>query len=81
MPQSRQFFTKKGALPGTCNNRRLYAGVMTRYRFITPHRTGKWYTDLHTAQRFAYQIGAGFLCRLTGQFIAYRETRLEVRPA
>lgn len=50
---------------------------MTRYRFITPHRTGKWYSDLLTAQRYAYQIGAGFLCRLTGEFVAYRETRLE----
>jgi hypothetical protein len=50
---------------------------MTRYRFVTPHRTGKWYSDLKTAQQFAYQIGAGFLCKLTGQFVAYRETRLE----
>jgi hypothetical protein len=50
---------------------------MTRYRFITPHRTGKWYTDLKTAQRYACDIGAGFLDRLTGKFVAYRETRLE----
>jgi hypothetical protein len=50
---------------------------MTRYRFITPHRTGKWYSDLQTAQRFACKIGAGFLDRLTGKFVAYRETRLE----
>ena len=50
---------------------------MTRYRFVTPHRTGKWYSDLKTAQRYAYQIGAGFLCKLTGKFVAYRETRLE----
>lgn len=50
---------------------------MTRYRFITPHRTGKWYSDLKTAQRFACDIGAGFLDRLTGKFVAYRETRLE----
>ena len=50
---------------------------MTRYRFITPHRTGKWYSDLRTAQRFACDIGAGFLDRLTGKFVAYRETRLE----
>lgn len=50
---------------------------MTRYRFITPHRTGKWYSDLRTAQRYAYQIGAGFLDRMTGKFVAYRETRLE----
>ncbi len=50
---------------------------MTRYRFVTPHRTGKWYNDLKTAQRFACDIGAGFLDRLTGRFYAYRETRLE----
>jgi hypothetical protein len=50
---------------------------MTRYRFVTPHRTGKWYTDLRTAQQYACDIGAGFLCRMSGQFVAYRETRLE----
>jgi hypothetical protein len=50
---------------------------MFRYRFITPHRTGKWYPDLETAQRFACDIGAGFLDGLTGQFYAYRDTRLE----
>jgi hypothetical protein len=50
---------------------------MTRYRFITPHRTGKWYSDLKTAQSYAHQIGAGFLDRLTGKFVAYRETKLE----
>lgn len=50
---------------------------MTRYRFVTPHRTGKWYSDLKTAQRYAYQIGAGFLCKLTGKFVAYRDTKLE----
>ena len=53
---------------------------MIRYRFITPHRTGKWYSDLKTAQRFACDIGAGFLDRLSGQFIAYRDTRLESEP-
>ena len=56
---------------------RHWAGIMTRYRFVTPHRTGKWYDDLKTAQRFACDIGAGFLDRLTGKFVAYRETRLE----
>jgi hypothetical protein len=50
---------------------------MFRYRFITPHRTGKWYPDLETAQRFACDIGAGFLDGLTGEFYAYRDTRLE----
>jgi len=50
---------------------------MTRYRFVTPHRKGKWYPDLRTAQRFAAQIGAGFLEATSGRFIAYRGTRLE----
>jgi hypothetical protein len=51
---------------------------MTRYRFITPHRTGKWYADLQTAQRHACEIGAGFLDEMTGRFVAYVETILEV---
>ena len=51
---------------------------MHLYRFITPHRAGKWYRDLATAQRYACAIGAGFLAELTGEFCAYRETRLEV---
>lgn len=50
---------------------------MTKFRFVTPHRIGKWYTDLNLAQRFAQAIGAGFLDRRTGKFVAYRETRLE----
>jgi hypothetical protein len=58
---------------------------MTRYRFVTPHRAGKWYTDLMTAQRHACAIGAGFLAELSGEFCAYRGTRLQVsrlrRPA
>ena len=57
---------------------RNYASAMTKYRFVTPHRHGKWYTDLKQAQRFASAIGAGFLERLTGRFVAYRDTRLEV---
>lgn len=52
--------------------------VMQRYRFITPHRTGKWYPDLDTAKRFACEIGAGFLDSRTGRFVAYVGTRLEV---
>ena len=36
---------------------------MTKYRFVTPTRTGKWYTDLEQAQRFAHRIGAGFFER------------------
>ncbi|MFC3174347.1 hypothetical protein ACFOD9_08790 [Novosphingobium bradum] len=51
---------------------------MQRYRFITPHRAGKWYPDLETAQRHACKVGAGFLAERTGEFCAYRETRLEV---
>ncbi|MES2494316.1 MAG: hypothetical protein V4579_13695 [Pseudomonadota bacterium] len=51
---------------------------MQRYRFVTPHRAGKWYPDLETAQRHAFEIGAGFLAERSGEFCAYRETRLEV---
>ncbi|MBU6266643.1 MAG: hypothetical protein KGN34_03820 [Sphingomonadales bacterium] len=52
--------------------------MTTHYRFVTPHRIGKWYPDLATAQRHACTIGAGFHCARTSTFIAYRETRLEV---
>jgi hypothetical protein len=58
-----------------------FFGHMFRYRFITPHRRGKWYPDLQTAQRFAAQIGAGFMESRTGRFFAYRGTKLEVAPA
>ncbi len=51
---------------------------MTRYRFITPHRIGKWYPDLETAKRFASAIGAGFLDSRTDRFVAYVGTRLEI---
>lgn len=50
---------------------------MTKFRFVTPHRIGKWYTDLGLAQRFASVIGAGFFDRRSGRFVAYRDTRLE----
>ena len=50
---------------------------MTRFRFVTPHRVGKWYTDLKLAQRFASAIGAGFLERRTGLFVLYPEAKLE----
>ena len=53
---------------------------MTKFRFITPHRIGKWYGDLQLAQRFAHSIGAGFLDRRSGRFIAYPGTRLEMAP-
>ena len=49
------------------------------FRFITPHRTGKWYPDLATAQRRATAIGAGFYEARTGQFFQYPGTRLEMR--
>lgn len=50
---------------------------MTRYRFVTPRRRGKWYASLTQAQAFANAIGAGFLDRLTGRFVVYPGTRLE----
>jgi hypothetical protein len=55
--------------------------AMTKFRFVTPHRIGKWYTDLSLAQRFASAIGAGFFDRRSGRFVAYRETRLETETA
>lgn len=51
---------------------------MHMYRFVTPHRRGKWYRDLTQAQAQASAIGAGFLDAKSGKFIAYRETALEV---
>lgn len=54
-----------------------YVLAMTRYRFVTPHRKGKWYTSLKQAQAFANAIGAGFLDRLSGHFVAYPGTQLE----
>lgn len=51
---------------------------MSHYRFVTPHRAGKWYPDLLTAQRQAFAIGAGFLDQRTGMFYPYKGTSLEV---
>ncbi len=51
---------------------------MVHYRFVTPQRCGKWYSDLQTARHFACKIGAGFLDSRSGAFVAYRETKLEV---
>ena len=48
-----------------------------RFRFVTPHRHGKWYSDLNLAQRFANAIGAGFLETRTGQFVLYPGVRLD----
>lgn len=50
---------------------------MRKFRFVTPHRHGKWYDDLGAAQRSANAIGAGFLDGRTGIFVAYPGTRLE----
>ena len=50
---------------------------MRRFRFVTPHRVGKWYSDLNLAPRLAETIGAGVLERRTGQFVLYPGTRLE----
>ena len=52
---------------------------MMTYRFVTEHRTGKWYPDLSTAQEQACAIGAGFLDQRTGQFYQYPGTRLEMQ--
>jgi hypothetical protein len=54
---------------------------MQLFRFVTPHRSGKWYPDLTLAKKQAAAIGAGFLESRTGMFVAYRETRLETRRA
>ena len=50
---------------------------MTKYRFVTPQRSGKWYATIELAQRFAAAIGAGFVDPRTGRFVAYQGTRLE----
>lgn len=54
---------------------------MKKFRFVTPHRNGKWYDDLGLAQRFANTIGAGFLDDRSGHFVAYPGTRLETEAA
>ncbi|HQS95290.1 MAG: hypothetical protein B7X90_03285 [Novosphingobium sp. 17-62-19] len=51
---------------------------MTQYRFVTPHRTGKWYPDLLTAQQQAFAIGAGFYDQRSCLFYPYKDTRLEI---
>ena len=51
---------------------------MNMYRFVTPHRAGKWYPDLATAQRNAATIGAGFLASRSRTFVAYLGTKLEI---
>jgi hypothetical protein len=49
---------------------------MTRYRYVTPTRQGKWYETLSEAQARASEIGAGFLAPC-GTFTPYRGTLLE----
>ena len=51
---------------------------MKMFRFVTPHRTGKWYPDLESAQRHACAIGAGFWHEPTRRFVAYCHSKLEV---
>jgi hypothetical protein len=55
------------------------SATLTQFRFVTPHRCGKWYPQLQLAQRQASAIGAGFLERRTGMFQPYYGTRLETR--
>ena len=52
---------------------------MLMYRFVTPHRSGKWYPDQETAKAQASAIGAGFLDTRTGEFAQYPGTRLETQ--
>lgn len=63
--------------PGTGLSFRDFSPAMTKYRFVTPTRTGKWYPTLEQAQHFADKIGAGFFHRLSRRFVAYKDTRLE----
>jgi hypothetical protein len=68
------------AFSNTCGTRRASrhsSRAMIKFRFVTPHRIGKWYSDLGLAQRFANAIGAGFFDRRSGRFVAYPGTRLE----
>lgn len=53
--------------------------AMKMFRFVTPHRVGKWYSDLNLARKQAMAIGAGYLDRRSGKFVAYCNTRLETR--
>jgi hypothetical protein len=56
----------------------LYTPTVKKYRFLTTHRNGKWYSDIHLAQQGAAAIGAGFLDVGMGRFVACQGTRLEV---
>ena len=72
-----QYFRRVIPRTGTEHGARHYLLAMKRFRFVTPHRVGKWYADLNLAQRLAETIGAGFLERRTGKFVLYPESRME----
>lgn len=63
-----------GTAPAPCD----YLGMLM-HRFVTPHRCGKWYPDLLTAQQQAVSIGAGFFEARSGVFYQYPGTQLETR--
>ena len=67
-----------GGFKGNPTGRAGFYFRMTKYRYRTAHRSGKWYASLEQAQRMANAIGAGFLDQ-TGGFVAYRGTVLEMR--
>jgi hypothetical protein len=50
-----------------------------QYRFVTPHRAGKWYPSIEAAQRNAAKIGAGFFDDHDGVFYRYPNSLLETR--
>jgi hypothetical protein len=52
---------------------------MTQYRFVTPDRSGKWYSSMDAAQQAAGRIGAGFRDERSGKFYPYPHTSLETR--
>lgn len=48
-----------------------------KFRFVTPHRSGKWYPSIEAAQQNAPKIGAGFFDDQQGIFYPYPGSRLE----
>lgn len=54
---------------------------MTRYRYVTPTRSGKWYPSIEAAQKAANKIGAGFWDDANGAFYCYPQARLEAQPS
>lgn len=68
----------------TYDSRELTGGIgrspdTMQYRFVTPHRRGKWYPSIEIAQENAVKIGAGFFDGRNGKFYQYRESRVETR--